>query len=69
MHHPTDHAALLATYRRAVADALHKHSLIQKVGAKGPQAIAAAVATAAKAAKRRDAFARKLTALGVPLQD
>lgn len=65
MSHPTDHAELLATYRRAAADAAHKHSLIQKLGNKGPKAIAAAVDTAAKAAKRRDAFASKLAKLGV----
>lgn len=66
---PPDHAELLATYRRAVADAAHKYSLIQKLGNKGPKAIAAAVDTAAKAAKRRDSFASKLVKLGVNLED
>ena len=61
----TEHAELLARYSRAVADAAHKHSLIQKVGNKGPKAIAAAVDTAAKAAKCRDSFANKLAKLGV----
>lgn len=65
MSPPTDHAELLATYHRAVADAAHKHSLIQKLGNKGPKAIASAVDTAAKAAKRRDSFASKLAKLGV----
>lgn len=68
LSHPTDHAELLATYHRAAADAAHKHSLIQKLGNKGPKAIAAAVDTAAKAAKRRDSFARKLAQLGVQVE-
>ena len=47
------HAQLIATYKRAQADAAHKQGLIKAVAAKGPKAIQAAVDTAAKAAKRR----------------
>ena len=60
-----EQAALWATYQRAVADAEHKYSLIQTVARKGPKAIQAAVDAAAKAAKRRDAYAAKLLAVGV----
>lgn len=63
------HTDLIATYRRAEADAAHKFGLIQTVANKGPKAIQAAVETAAKAAKRRDSFAKKLRALGVDLQE
>jgi enoyl-CoA hydratase/carnithine racemase len=63
------HADLIATFRRAQADAAHKLGLIQTVGKKGPKAIQTAVETAAKAAKRRDSYAKKLNELGVILQD
>ncbi|CAM8629706.1 hypothetical protein MCEMSEM22_00481 [Comamonadaceae bacterium] len=63
----TDHAELIATFRRAEADAAHKTELIKVVEKKGPKAIQAAVDTAAKAVKRRDSFAKKLQALGVQL--
>jgi hypothetical protein len=43
--------------------------LIHVVAKKGPSAIQAAVETAAKAAKRRDTYAKKLSAVGVVLQD
>ena len=66
--HPQEHAELLALYRRAAAEAEHKQGLIQTVARKGPKAIAAAVDTAKKAAKRRDSFAAKLAALGVSLE-
>lgn len=69
MHPSAPHAELIATFRRAEADAAHKFGLIQVVAKKGPKAIQAAVDTAAKAAKRRDAFAKKLAALGVDLPD
>ncbi|OYT93478.1 MAG: hypothetical protein CFE43_03370 [Burkholderiales bacterium PBB3] len=69
MNQPLAHAELIATFRRAEADAAHKFGLIKAVANKGPKAIQAAVETAAKAAKRRDAFAKKLNALGVDLQD
>jgi len=63
------HAELIATFRRAEAEAAHKFGLIKTVATKGPKAIQMAVETADKAAKRRDAYARKLAALGVELKD
>ena len=63
------HAQLIATYKRAQADAAQKQGLIKAVAAKGPRAIQAAVDTAAKAAKRRDGYAEKLAALGLVLLD
>jgi enoyl-CoA hydratase/carnithine racemase len=65
----TAHAALIATFRRAQADAAHKFGLIQTVSKKGPKAIQAAIDAAAQAAKRRDSYAKKLTDLGVRLPD
>lgn len=66
---PVPHADLIAAFRRAEADAAHKLGLIQVVAKKGPKAIQTAVDTSAKAAKRRDSFAKKLAALGVVLAD
>ena len=63
------HAELVATFKRAEADAAHKFGLIKAVAKKGPKAIQAAVETAAKAAKRRDSYAKKLNVLGVSLKD
>jgi enoyl-CoA hydratase/carnithine racemase len=63
------HAELIATFRKAEVDAAHKLGLIKAVGKKGPKAIQAAVETAAKAAKRRDSYAKKLNDLGVSLKD
>ncbi|WP_394791509.1 hypothetical protein [Rhodoferax sp.] len=63
------HAELIAAFRRAQADADHKSGLIKAAASKGPTAIRAAVETATKAAKRRDSYAKKLTALGVELVD
>ena len=63
------HAELIATFKRAQADAAHKLGLIKTVAKKGPQAIQAAIDTAAKAEKRRDMYAKKLSALGVVLDD
>lgn len=63
------HAKLIATYRRAEAEAAHKFGLVKTVAAKGPKAIQAAVEIAAKAAKRRDSYAEKLAELGVDLKD
>ena len=63
------HAELIATYKRAEADAAHKFGLIKAAEKKGPRAIQTAIETAAKAAKRRDSFAKKLEALGVSLKD
>jgi enoyl-CoA hydratase/carnithine racemase len=63
------HAELIATFRRAEAEAAYKFGLIKTVAAKGPKAIQMAVETADKAAKRRDAYAKKLAALGVDLKN
>lgn len=63
------HAELIATYQRAKADAAHKCGLISAAARKGPKAIQAAVDTAARAEKRRDSFAKKLSALGVVIED
>jgi hypothetical protein len=62
-------ADLIATFKRAEADAAHKFGLIKAAEKKGPKAIQTAVETAAKAAKRRDSFAKKLSALGLSLKD
>jgi hypothetical protein len=59
----------MAVYRRAEADASHKAGLIKAAAGKGPRAIQAAVETAAKAARRREAYARKLADLGMKLED
>lgn len=69
VNQPVAHAELIATYRRAQADAAHKFGLIKVVTAKGPKAIQAAVNTAAKAAKRRDSYAAKIAELGGDLKD
>ena len=58
-------AELIATFRTAEAEAAHKFRLIKAVAGKGPKAIQMAVETAAKAAKRRDSYAKKLADLGV----
>lgn len=63
------HAELIATFKRAQADAAHKLGLIKTVAKKGPKAIQAAIDTAARAEKRRDMYAKKLSALGVVLDD
>jgi len=63
------HAELIASFRRAEEDAAHKFGLIKAVEKKGPKAIQAAIETAAKAAKRRDSFAKKITVLKVSLKD
>jgi hypothetical protein len=63
------HAELIATFKRAQADAVHKFGLIKAAAQKGPKAIQAATETAAKAAKRRDSYAKKLDTLGVRLKD
>ena len=66
---PIAHAELIATFKRAEANAAHKFGLIKAAANKGPKAIQAATETAAKAAKRRDSFAKKLDILGVNLKD
>jgi hypothetical protein len=63
------HAELIATFRRAEVDAAHKFGLIKAAAKKGPKAIQTAVETAAKAAKRRDSFAKKLEVLGVSIKE
>ncbi len=69
MNPSTAHAELIATFKRAEADAIHKFGLIKAAEKKGPKAIQTAIETAAKAAKRRDSFAKKLEVLGVSLED
>ena len=66
---PTAHAELIATFRRAEADAAHTLGLIKAAAHKGHKAIQVATETAAKAAKRRDSFAKKLEILGMNLKD
>jgi ABC-type protease/lipase transport system fused ATPase/permease subunit len=65
--HP--HAELIASFRKAQAEAAHKMGLIKALANKWPKAIQTAVETAAKAVKRRDSYAKKLEALWVILQD
>ena len=65
MNPSVPHAELIAAFKRAEADAAHKFGLIKTVAKKGPAAIQAASETAAKAAKRRDSYAKKLSAQGV----
>jgi enoyl-CoA hydratase/carnithine racemase len=69
VNQPLAPAELIATFRRAQADAAHKFGLIKASGKKGPKAIQAAIETAAKAAKRRDSYAKSLSLLGVNLED
>ncbi len=69
VNQPLAHAELITTFRRAQADAAHKFGLIKTVEKKGPKAIQAAIETAAKAAKRRDSYAKNLKSLGVSLED
>lgn len=63
------HAALIAAYRRAEADAAHKTGLIKALAKKGPKAIQTAMVTAAKAEKRRESFVKKLKAVGIIVAD
>ena len=69
MNQSVAHAELIATFKRAEVDAAHKFGLIKTVENKGPKAIQAAVETAAKAANRRDSYAKKLNILGVSLKN
>jgi len=62
-------ADLIATFKRAEEDAAHKFGLIKAAAQKGPKAIQAAVDAAAKAAKRRDSYAKKLNTLGGRLKE
>lgn len=63
------HTDLIASFKRAEADAAHKLGLIKGLEKKGPKAMQAAVETAAKAARRRDSYAKKLSGLGISLKD
>jgi hypothetical protein len=63
------HPELIAAFKRMQADAAHKFELIKAAAHKGPKAVQAATETAAKATKRRDAYAKKLDSLGVSLKD
>jgi len=63
------HAELIATFKRAQAEAAHKFGLIKAAALKGPKAVKAATETAAKASKRRDSYAKKLDALGLSPKD
>ena len=58
MNQSIAHAELIATFRRAQVDAAHKLGLIKAVEKKGLKAMQAAIDTAAKAAKRRDSYAK-----------
>ena len=69
MNQSVPHSALIAAFRRAQADAAHKFGLIQVVAKKGLAGIQAAGERGPKAAKRRDSYAKKLSALGVTLVD
>ena len=69
MNPPAPHAERIAAFRRAQIDAAHKLGLIKIVQRKGPVAMRAAVETATKAVKRRDALAKQLIAWGVALED
>ena len=69
MNQSVAHAELIASFKRAQADAAHKFGLIKAVASKGPKAIQVAVDTAAKAAKRRDSYEKKMNALGLCIKD
>lgn len=69
MNQPNPHAELIASYRKVAADAAKKTALIHMLATKGPQAIATASATAAKAMRRRDVLAAKLAKHGIVLAD
>jgi hypothetical protein len=62
-------ADLVATFKWAEEDAAHKLGLINAAAQKGPKAIQAAVDAAAKAAKRRDSYAKKLNTLDMRLKE
>ncbi len=62
-----EHAELMASYQKLVAEVNKKTALVRVASLKGPQAMRAAMATAEKAERRRDVLASKLAALGVVL--
>ncbi|QOQ83985.1 MULTISPECIES: hypothetical protein [Comamonas] len=63
------HAELIASYRKLAAEAAKKAELVKAAAGKGPKTIATVSETAAKAARRRDVMASRLTKLGVVLPD
>lgn len=69
MNQSVARAELITSFRKAEADAAHKFGLIKATAKKGPKAIQVAVETAAKAAKRRDSYAKKLNELETGLKD
>ncbi|GAB2827935.1 hypothetical protein GCM10027276_33580 [Comamonas piscis] len=64
-----EHAEMIASYQKLVAEVNKKTALVRVASLKGPQAMRAAAETAAKAERRRDVLASKLAALGVVLGD
>lgn len=62
-----EHAEMIASYQKLVAEVNKKTALVRVASLKGPQAMRAAAETAAKAERRRDVLASKLAALGVVL--
>lgn len=64
-----EHAEMMASYQKLVAEVNKKTALVRVASLKGPQAMRAAMATAEKAERRRDVLASKLAALGVVLGD
>ncbi|MDR0215154.1 MAG: hypothetical protein LBJ15_14250 [Comamonas sp.] len=69
MNQAAAHAELIASYRKTAAEAARKADLVQTLASKGPKAIATASEIAAKAARRRDVLASKLTKLGVTVPE
>ena len=65
MNLPQEHAQLMASYQKLVAEVDKKTLLVRAASFKGPQAMKAATETAAKAARRRDVMASKLAKLGI----
>ena len=69
MTQATEHAELIASYRKLAAEAARKANLVKAASTKGPSAIATANATVSKAGRRRDVAASKLTKLGIALPE
>lgn len=69
MNQTAAHAELIASYRKAATEAARKADLVKALASKGPKAIATASEIAAKAARRRDVLAAKLTKLGVTIPE
>jgi len=66
VNQPIAHTELIASYKKVAADAAKKAALVLTLSTKGPAAIKTASETAAKAARRREVLASKLTKLGIP---